>query len=156
MATSTRPLSAADVAQVVAIDRANTGQSRQHFFEKRFAAARARPADFIHIGVSEAGSLRGFIVAHILRGEFGQKDAVAVVDAVGVAPVSREQGLGQGLMQELIAVARQRGAKSVQSQVDWKNIELLRFFNASGFALAPRLAFERAAGELPEQIEQEP
>jgi len=154
--TSARPITATDLDQVVAIDKANTGQSRRHFFEKRFAAAKARPADFVQVGVDEDKSLRGFAVAHILRGEFGHKDAVAVLDAIGVAPVNREHGLGQVLLEMLIGAARDQGVKSIQSQVDWKNTELLRFFNAAGFALAPRLALERAADDLPEQIEDEP
>jgi len=156
VAISPRPLTAADLDQVVAIDKANSGQNRRHFFEKRLAAAKARPSDFVQVGVDEDKSLRGFAVAHILRGEFGHKDAVAVLDAIGVAPVNREHGLGQVLLEMLIGAARDQGVKSIQSQVDWKNTELLRFFNAAKFALAPRLALERAADELPEQIEDEP
>jgi L-amino acid N-acyltransferase YncA len=156
VAISTRPLTVADLDQVIAIDKANSCQDRRHFFEKRLAAAKVRPSDFVQVCVDEDKSLRGFAVAHILRGEFGQKDAVAVVDAIGVAPVNREHGLGQVLLEMLIGAARDQGVKSIQSQVDWKNTELLRFFNAVGFALAPRLALERAADNLPEQIEDEP
>ncbi len=156
MAINARPIAAADLDQVVAIDKANTGQNRRHFFEKRFAAAKARPSDFVQVGVVEDKSLRGFAIAHILRGEFGQKDAVAVLDAIGVAPVDREHGDGQILLEMLIGAARDAGVKSVQSQVDWKNSKLLQFFNAAGFELAPRLALERAAGDLPEQVEDEP
>ncbi len=156
MAINARPIVAADLDQVVAIDKANTGQNRRHFFEKRFAAAKARPSDFVQVGVVEDKSLRGFAIAHILRGEFGQKDAVAVLDAIGVAPVDREHGYGQILLEMLIGAARDAGVKSVQSQVDWKNPQLLQFFNAAGFELAPRLALERAAGDLPEQVEDEP
>lgn len=154
MTISTRPITAADLDQVVAIDKTNTGESRRHFFEKRFAAAKARPSDFVQVGVIEDKSLRGFAIAHVLRGEFGQKDSVAVLDALGVAAVNREHGFGQALLEALIAAARQQGAKSVQSQVDWKNVDLLRFFNASGFELAPRMALERGAGDLPEHIDE--
>jgi L-amino acid N-acyltransferase YncA len=153
---SARPLTAADLDQVVAIDKANAGQSRRHFFQKRFAAAKARPSDFVQVGVDEDKSLRGFAIAHVLRGEFGQKDAVAVLDAIGVAPVDREHGLGQILLEMLIGAARDQGVKSIQSQVDWQKAELLRFFNSAGFSLAPRLALERVAGDLPEQVEDEP
>jgi len=156
MANSTRPITVADLEQVIAIDKVNTGQSRRHFFEKRFAAAKARPTEFVHIGVTDGSALRGFAIARILRGEFGQKDAVAVLDALGVTPESREHGLGQSLMEGLVATAREQGARSVHSQVDWKNGELLRFFNTSHFELAPRLSLDRAAGELPEQADEEP
>lgn len=152
---STRPITVMDLEQVIAIDKVNTGQSRQRFFEKRFAAAKARPTDFVEVGVVANGKLRGFAIARILRGEFGQKDAVAVVDALGVAPESREHGLGQALMEGLVTAARQQGARSVQSEVDWKHGELLRFFNGAGFELAPRLALERAVSEVLEEADEE-
>ncbi len=156
MASSTRPITAADLEQVIAIDTANSGRVRRHFFEKRFAAAKARPSDFVQIGVMEGNTLRGFGVAHILRGEFGRKDAIAVLDALGVAPGSKEHGLGQILVEELIAISRQRGARSLHSQVDWKNAELLHFFNSAHFKLAPRVALERSTNELLEQADEEP
>src|SRR5947209_6647113 len=113
---SPRPLTAADLDQVVAIDKANSGQERRHFFAKRLAAAKARPSDFVQVGVDEDKSLRGFAVAHILRGEFGQKDAVAVLDAIGVAPVNREHGLGQVLLEMLIRSEERRVGKECRSR----------------------------------------
>ncbi len=148
---STRTIDAADLEQVIAIDRGSIGHSRRHFFEKRFAAAKAQPADFVHIGVVVGNRLCGFAIARVLRGEFGQKDAVAVVDALGVEAGSREHGFGQSLMEGLIAMSRQKGARSVQSQVSWRNYELLRFFNTSRFELAPRLALERPMTALSEE-----
>ena len=154
--STTRPITIADLEQVIAIDRVNTGHSRRHFFEKRFAAAKARPADFVHVGVVSGNTLRGFAIARILRGEFGQKDAIAVVDSLGVELESREQGLGQRLMDGLVETARRQGAHSVQSLVDWKNPDLLRFFNTTHFKLAPRLALECAMGELRAEADEEP
>lgn len=155
MASSTRPITVADLEQVIAIDKVNTGHSRRHFFEKRFAASKARPSDFVHVGVVADNVLRGFAIARIMYGEFGIKDAIAVVDALGVETEKREHGLGQSLMEGLVEMARQRGARSVQSQVSWKNEDLLRFFKTSHFELAPRLALERPMTELREDEEEE-
>ena len=155
MASSTRPITIADLEQVIAIDKVNTGHSRRHFFEKRFAAAKARPSDFVHVGVVADDVLRGFAIARIMHGEFGIKDAIAVVDALGVESEKREHGFGQSLMEGLVAMARQCGATSVQSQVSWKNEDLLRFFKASHFELSPRLALERPMTELREDEEEE-
>lgn len=152
---STRPIGLPDLEAVIAIDRAHAGHSRRHFFEKRFAAAKARPDDFISIGVLTKDKLCGFAIARVMRGEFGRRDAVAVVDALGVEPESREHGLGQMLMEGLIEMSRQKGARSVQSQVNWKNGELLRFFNSAGFDLAPRLALERPVGALHEESDED-
>lgn len=152
----TRSIGVADLEQVIAIDRVNVGHGRRHFFERRFAAAKARPDDFVHIGVVADDKLCGFAIARILRGEFGQKDAVAVVDALGVAPERREHGLGQSLMEGLIEQSRRHGARCVQSQVNWKNDELSRFFSSAGFVLAPRLALERPMSVLSEELGEEP
>jgi ribosomal protein S18 acetylase RimI-like enzyme len=156
MISSTRPITIADLEQVIAIDKVNTGQSRRHFFEKRFAAAKARPGDFVQVGVVADNTLRGFAIARILRGEFGQKDAIAVVDALGVERESRDQGLGHHLMNGLVESARRQGAHSVQSLVDWNSPDLLRFFNATNFKLAPRLALECAMTELRVEADEEP
>ena len=138
-----RPLDMDDIERVIAIDRADGGHSRRHFFEKRFAAAKAQPDDFIHVGVVEHSLLRGFATARVHRGEFGFEQAVAVLDAIGVDSESRERGIGHLLMRELGEVMSRRGVRTLQSQADWTNHELLRFFAATGFKLAPRLTLER-------------
>jgi len=140
-------LTVADVEPVIAIDRAHSGRSRRRFFEKRFAAAAARPQDFVPIGIRRGGALRGFAIARILRGEFGHEQAVAVLDAVGVESHSRERGIGRALMGELTAALDRMGVRTLHSQAAWNNHDLVRFFAASGFALAPRLVLQRAVAE---------
>ena len=142
-----RTLDLGDLERVIAIDSAHTGRSRRRFFEKRFAAAAARPQDFVPIGIDRNGALRGFAIARIQRGEFGREQAVAVLDAVGVEPHSRERGVGRALINELIEALDRLGVHSLQSQTAWNNHDLVRFFAASGFALAPRLVLERSVAE---------
>ena len=149
------PLGAVHLERVVAIDRSHTGHSRRRFFEKQFAAAEASPEDFVQLGVMRGGSLRGFAIAHVLRGEFGREDAVAVLDAVGVEAQSQDRGIGQGLIEELVTRLRQKGVRLFHSQARWTNHDLLRFFEASGLTLSPRLVLERAVNEpLVEEIEE--
>jgi GNAT superfamily N-acetyltransferase len=140
-------LDANDLERVIAIDRAHTGRARRHFFEKRFTAAKKRPGDFVQIGVMRGGALRGFAVAHLLRGEFGRKDVVAVLDAVGVERESQELGIGQELMEELVKALREKGVSSLHSQAAWTGEHLLHYFAASGFELSPRLVLDRSADE---------
>jgi L-amino acid N-acyltransferase YncA len=140
-------IAADDIERVIVIDGVHTGRSRRRFFEKRFAAAAARPQDFIAIGIRRGDALSGYAIARILRGEFGREQAVAVLDAVGVEPQSEQRGVGHALMDELIVALNRMGVRSLQSQVDWDNHDLLRFFAASDFALAPRLVLERSLAE---------
>jgi L-amino acid N-acyltransferase YncA len=150
-----RPLSVTDIERVVAIDRVHSGHARRHFFEKRFAAARAQPDDYMQVGAMWGGSLRGFAIARIFRGEFGHEHPVAVLDAIGVEAQSQEHGLGEALMNELRDAMRRSGVRTLHSQADWTKHQLLRFFAASGFELAPRLALERSVSERLEETSEE-
>ena len=139
-----RPLRPNDLERVIAIDSAHVGEPRRRFFEKRLVHAQQHPEDIVHVGVVRKGALVGFAFARILRGEFGREQATATLDAVGVEHDSREHGVGRALMDGVAKVMRQKGVQSLQSQADWTNHGLLRFFDSSGFRLAPRLVLERS------------
>jgi len=142
-----RSIDASDLERVVAIDRAHTGHSRRRFFEKRFAQAAAHPNDFVQIGLMQGGSLRGFVIAHLLRGEFGRQGIVAVLDVLGVEVGSQDHGIGQALIERLIEILRQKQVRSLHSQASWTNHNLLRFFDACGFSLSPRTILDRSVAE---------
>ena len=151
-----RPLRPADLERVIAIDSADMGEPRRRFFEKRLSHAQQHPDDFVHVGVARSGALVGFAFARILRGEFGRAPTVATLDAVGVEHDSRKHGVGRALMDGLTKMLREKRVQSLQSQTDWTNDALLRFFDSSGFRLAPRLVLERSvAAPLAEPIEDE-
>ena len=145
METKVRRLRPTDLDQVIAIDSHHFGEPRRAFFEKRLAQAKAHPADYVQVGIDRNGILVGFAFAGILRGEFGREPAIATLDAVGVMISSREQGVGHALMEGLTKALRQEGIQSLQSQANWTNHALLRYFDACGFCLAPRLVLERSA-----------
>jgi L-amino acid N-acyltransferase YncA len=153
---SVRPLRPADLERVIAIDSSHVGEPRRRFFEKRLAHSKKRPEDFVHVGVFRNGLLVGFAFARISRGEFGREQATATLDAVGVEHDSLARGVGRALMSGLTEIMCQKGVQSLQSQADWTNHALLRFFDASGFGLAPRLVLERSVlSPLAETIEDE-
>jgi ribosomal protein S18 acetylase RimI-like enzyme len=144
---SVRPIDARDLERVVTIDRTHTGYSRRRFFERRFACAALRPDDFVQIGMVRSGLLRGFAIARLLRGEFGREEAVAVLDAIGVEAQSQDQGVGQFLIEQLVQIMQQKGIRSLHSQARWADVQLLRFFDAAGFRLSPRVVLERSVAD---------
>jgi L-amino acid N-acyltransferase YncA len=149
-----RRLRPTDLEQVIAIDSHHFGEPRRAFFEKRLDQATEHPGDYVQVGIDRNGILVGFAFARILRGEFGRDRAIATLDAVGVMISSREQGVGHALMDGLTKALRQEGVWSLQSQANWTNHALLRFFDACGFSLAPRLVLERSIlTPLPEPVD---
>lgn len=142
-----RPLRAADLDAVIAIDTANTGRARRGFFEKRLAAVKRDPDLFLALAVVDAEALAGFLIARIFRGEFGASEPIASIDAIGVAPDRQSRGLGRALMDGLETALVKRGVFEIRSQDAWTGGALMRFFAGSGFELAPIWVLDRALGE---------
>jgi predicted N-acetyltransferase YhbS len=142
-----RPLRAADLERVVAIDAANVGRSRRSFLSKRLQAAEQSPEDYLHLAVDAGRRLAGYVLARVLRGEFGRDEPVAVLDVINVDRSLTARGCGQRLLEALVVRLRQRGVSRLYSESDWTNHALLRFFAASGFELARRVILARAVGE---------
>lgn len=146
---SLRPLAAQDLEAVVELDRRITGRTRRGYFEKRLGAALREPARHIQVAVADDEGVVGFVLARVLEGEFGRAGAVVVLETIDVEPGRQGQGLGRMLLGGLEDVMRRKGIEELQTQAPWTQHELLRFFDASGFALAPRRVIacpvERAA-----------
>ena len=153
-ASDVRPLHAADFERVIAIDETHVGRSRRNFLARRFRAAERSTEDFIHLGVDAGGRLAGFVLARVLRGEFGRDEPVAVLDVIDVDPTQQERGCGQRLLAGLAAQLRDRGVRRLYTEAEWTNHPLLKFFAASGFELARRVILERRVAEpLAEPVE---
>ncbi len=146
-ANGVRTLNDGDLKRVITIDRAHSGRARRHFFEKRFAAAAAHPREYIQIGIMRASSLRGFAIARVFSGEFGREPPIAMLDAIGVEAEVQDRGVGRELMDGLVQAMRAAGVDTLQSQAEWTNHRLMRFFDASGFKLAHRVVLERPVSE---------
>ena len=142
-----RPAEDSDLESVIALDRDNSGQSRRGFFEKRWRAMAQAPEAFISLAAEQEGDLVAFVLAHVLDGEFGGRERVVVLDAVGVANNYQGMGVGSHLMQGLADRVRAQGGRELRTQARWDQRGLLDFFAKAGFRLAPSVVLERSTGE---------
>ncbi|TCO70140.1 GNAT family N-acetyltransferase [Rhodovulum euryhalinum] len=138
-----RPVVAADIEAAIALDRQLTGRSRRGFFEKRHARLATNAGRFAWLVAERGGALAGFVSAHLQEGEFGGTARAAVIDAIATDPAQRGSGIGRALMAALEADLRAQGVTEIRSEADWSDREMVRFFAASGFALAPHLVLHR-------------
>jgi ribosomal protein S18 acetylase RimI-like enzyme len=141
-----RELTPADLDSVVAIDQGITGQARRGFFENRLDAGQSEPSGFVSLAYVENGAVEGHVFAHLLDGEFGGRQPVAVLDAIGTSSAVRGHGGAHALMRDLQIVAQRRGAQALRTQVLWSNEPMMHFLGAAGFTLGTRLVLDRACG----------
>ncbi|VAV92533.1 hypothetical protein MNBD_ALPHA01-1478 [hydrothermal vent metagenome] len=148
-----RPLTADDLAQVIEIDEKNIGRSRKDFFKRRLAAALKDPKQFVYIACVKDDLLLGYLLARLQKGEFGGDKTIAVVDDIGVGTDVQGQGIGRDLMAELTRIIRQKGIHEIRSQANWSDQNILHFFAASGFQLAPFYIYGRETAYLDQQVD---
>lgn len=148
-----RPLRPDDLDAVVALDRLSAGLARRPYFEKRLAAALRSPRRHLQFALTAGTGLAGFLVARIVGGEYGRPEEVVVLEALGVDPTFRREGLGRRLLTGLETLMHSRGIHRVVTQVDWRNHGMLQFLAGAGFSLAPRSLLERPLERLPGEDE---
>jgi ribosomal protein S18 acetylase RimI-like enzyme len=132
-----RPVRAADLAQVVAIDAEITGVRKARYW----SGVRRRYRDFL---VAEsAGRIEGYIVGEVRDWEFGSPP-VGWVFGIGVRPGARLAGVGGALLESLCASFRRRGIATVRTLLARDNALVLAFFRSQGMMAAPVIPLEKA------------
>jgi ribosomal protein S18 acetylase RimI-like enzyme len=151
-AGSVRSLTPADFERIVEIDRELSGFSRRGFFEKRLRSAETYPKAFVSLGYEENGALEGFVMAHMLDGEFGRSEPAGILEAIGTTPKVRGHGGARALLGKLIEKLKNRNATELRTQLQWTEQPLIRFFAAAGFELSPSVVLSRACGKQDGEI----
>ena len=150
-----RPLAAADLERVVALDAAYGGHSRRDYFERRLAAALRDPEHHLQYAADDAWGLGGFALARVLAGEFGRDRPALMLEVIGVSFQHRGRGIGAALLGALEAQARRRGIRELWTQASWRQERMLRFLGRSGFELALPLVLGCTASALARGAEAE-
>lgn len=142
-----RPLAASDLDAVVAIDAATAGRPRRAYFERRLAQAQRAPAMHAQFAVDEGGVLAGFVLARVLEGEFGRTEPALRLEVIDVKPASQGRGVGTALERTLEAEARRRSIGELRTTATWREHQMLRYLEASGWSLGRDLVLDCAIGE---------
>lgn len=148
-AVAVRTLEQRDLAAIVRIDAASMGRRREEYYAAKVKSALGEGRLQTSVVAEVDGNVVGFCLAKVFYGEFGQAEPVAVIDSVGVLPSHRGQHVGAALLRQLLMNLRALGVVHVQTEVDWKQFDLLRFLAAHGFRPAPRLCLELDLGDGP-------
>jgi ribosomal protein S18 acetylase RimI-like enzyme len=138
-----RPMTPADLQEILRIDRAVTGRDRSRYIEARLAEAMHDSAIRVSLAAREDGAIVGFLMARADLGDFGRTEPVAVVDTIGIDPEYAHRGLGHALLARLFGNLSALQVERVETVVRLSDDALLGFFQSAGFQPSQRLAFVR-------------
>jgi len=136
-----------DLGWVVRIDKQRTGLSRREYYALKLDEARTDTGVRISLAARIDGEPAGFMMGRLYYGEFGRPDKVAILDSLGVAEAFAGRKVGKALLRQLCMNLRGLGVEKVHTEVEWDQIDLIRFFQHSGFKLSSRLCLEMSVGE---------
>jgi N-acetylglutamate synthase-like GNAT family acetyltransferase len=138
-----RDMASTDLERVAELDAMATGLTRTDFFRRRWQAMEDKPDSYIGLIEVSQDSICGFVLGHILTGEFGTRRKLAIIDSIAVTPVLHGSGIGAQLMNAIKERARELGCAEIRTLAGWDRQDLLGFFAKSGFSLLPVTVLEK-------------
>lgn len=138
-----RPVDAADLGQVIAIDAEITGLEKTDYWYElfhRYGGGRTRQRLFL---VAEsAGVIQGFIIGEIRDWEFGSAPC-GWVFGVSVRANARLAGVGSRMLESICEGFRRAGVNKVRTLLARDNRLVLSFFRSQGMMAAPFIPLEK-------------
>ncbi len=138
-----RDMVSTDLERVAGLDAMATGLTRNDFFSRRWQAMEDKPDSYIGLIAERRDSICGFVLGHILTGEFGARRKLAIIDSIAVATELHGSGIGAELMEALKSRARELGCAEMRTLAGWNRQDLLGFFAKSGFSPVPVNVLEK-------------
>jgi predicted N-acetyltransferase YhbS len=138
-----RSMAPADLDAIVRIDRGITGRDRRDYIAARLDEAMDDTSVRVSLAARCDGGVVGYLMARADLGDFGRSEPVAVIDTLGVDPEYARRGVGRALLSQLVANLGALRVERVETVVPQRDLALLGFLYAAGFAPGQRLSFAR-------------
>jgi len=135
-----------DLPDVVRIDAASAGHVRNDYMGRKLAEAMHDSAIRVSLAARVDDAIAGFLMARVDLGDFGRTEPVAVLDTIGVHPDYRHRRVGHALLSQLFVNLGGLRIERVETVVAPRDLDLLGFLYAVGFAPSQRIPFARALG----------
>ncbi len=138
-----RDMVSADLKQVAGLDAMATDLTRNDFFRRRWQAMKDKPDMYIGLIALRQDEICGFVLGHILTGEFGTRRKLATIDSIAVTPELHGSGIGAKLMNAMKDRARDLDCAEIRTLAEWNRQDLLGFFAKSDFSPLPVNVLEK-------------
>jgi ribosomal protein S18 acetylase RimI-like enzyme len=141
-APAIRPVEAADLDAVIALDAAVTGLAKPDYWYELFHryGTRGRQQRFFLVA-DAGGAIQGFVIGEVRDWEFGSPPC-GWVFGINVRPDARLDGTGTRLLEAIVAAFRRAGVTKVRTLLARDNTLVLAFFRSQGMMAAPFIPLE--------------
>lgn len=127
-----RAMKPEDIKAISQIDMTILGTSRPEHWETKVSALEKR-SGIAPIVAELEDKVVGFIIGEASGWEYGVPEEVGWIHTVGVDPEYQGKGIGAIMLREMLSNMEKVGVTIVYTLVNWKDAELLRFFDRMGF-----------------------
>ncbi len=133
-----------DVKAVSAIQSKVLG-TRKHDFKSLKTRAMSARSPIMPLVAETDGRVIGFVMGDTTDGEYGVPGTVGWIDSIGVLPDYQGQGVARMLVDEMISAMGKGGVRKVNTLVNWRDGDMLGFFDKLGFTRGDMINLERKA-----------
>jgi GNAT superfamily N-acetyltransferase len=141
-AVQIRPIEAADLNDVIAIDAEASGMEKVDYWYELFHryGSRGRQQRFFLIAEAH-GTIQGFVIGEVRDWEFGSPPC-GWVFGIAVRQSARVHRIGTGLLAAILDCFRHAGVNKVRTITGRDNSLVLSFFRSQGMMAAPFIPLE--------------
>jgi ribosomal protein S18 acetylase RimI-like enzyme len=126
-----RVLTLKDLDAITDIDESLLGTRRRDYWEVRLEKAERSGVPSLAAEVS--GRVIGFILGNSSGWEYGIPENIAWIDTLGVRKEYQQKGIARLLFREMFFMFKKVGVNTIYVFVNWRDWDLLKFFDKMGF-----------------------
>jgi predicted N-acetyltransferase YhbS len=136
-----RALAYGDLDAIVAIDKALLGKERPELWSMKIELSENR-SPLTSLVAEMNGKVVGFILGDASGWEYGVPNNVGWIDTIGVHPEYHRKGIARLLFKEMVNNLKKVGVNTIYTLVNWKEWDLLHFFDKMRFLKGDMLQLE--------------
>ena len=131
-----------DMPAVAAI-QSQVLSTRRHDYKALKARAMTSRSPVMPLVAEVDNEIVGFVMGETSDGEYGVPGTIGWIDSIGVSSNYQRQGVARMLVEELITSMCKVGVCKVYTLVNWRDGDMLGFFDKLGFTNGDMINLQR-------------
>ncbi|OGP85464.1 MAG: GNAT family N-acetyltransferase [Deltaproteobacteria bacterium RBG_16_54_11] len=136
-----RAMAYGDLDAIVEIEKEMLGKERPEYWSMKIENSEIR-SPLTSLVAEMQGTVVGFIMGDASGWEYGVPNTVGWIDTIGIHPKYQRKGIAKLLFKEMMGNLKTVGVDTIYTLVNWKEWDLLHFFDKMGFRKGDMIQLE--------------